>query len=143
LPASLSRRRSGVIERAFPYVEEGVRRNVRRREASPPSQVAILNWLLDEIALVQRYEKRVAGEEFQFWKIDGEGRPDRDAHLRRRKRQQRFFQADRIHGFSVAGDRALFHQPPTISLMKKRFDSAGISWCKNQVQKKTLSRWQG
>src|ERR1700733_9255914 len=26
-------------------------------------------WLLDEIALAQRYEKRVAGEEFQLWKL--------------------------------------------------------------------------
>ena len=26
-------------------------------------------WLIDEIALAQRYEKRVAGEEFQHWKL--------------------------------------------------------------------------
>ena len=26
-------------------------------------------WLLDEIALAQRHNKRVAGEEFQFWKL--------------------------------------------------------------------------
>lgn len=26
-------------------------------------------WLLDEIALAQRYQKRVAAEEFQFWKL--------------------------------------------------------------------------
>ena len=26
-------------------------------------------WLLDEIALAQRYEKKVAGEEFQLWKL--------------------------------------------------------------------------
>jgi hypothetical protein len=26
-------------------------------------------WLLDEIALAQRYDKRVAGEEFQVWKL--------------------------------------------------------------------------
>jgi len=26
-------------------------------------------WLLDEIALAQRYEKRVADEEFQHWKL--------------------------------------------------------------------------
>jgi len=26
-------------------------------------------WLLDEIALAQRHDKRVAGEEFQFWKL--------------------------------------------------------------------------
>jgi hypothetical protein len=26
-------------------------------------------WLLDEIALAQRYEKSVAGEEFQLWKL--------------------------------------------------------------------------
>ena len=26
-------------------------------------------WLLDEIALAQRHDKRVAGEEFQLWKL--------------------------------------------------------------------------
>jgi hypothetical protein len=26
-------------------------------------------WLLDEIALAQRYEKAVSGEEFQLWKL--------------------------------------------------------------------------
>jgi len=26
-------------------------------------------WLLDEIALAQRYDKRVSGEKFQFWKL--------------------------------------------------------------------------
>jgi hypothetical protein len=26
-------------------------------------------WLIDEIALAQRYEKSVAGEEFQLWKL--------------------------------------------------------------------------
>lgn len=26
-------------------------------------------WLLDEIALAQRFEKRVSGEEFQLWKL--------------------------------------------------------------------------
>jgi hypothetical protein len=26
-------------------------------------------WLLDEIALAQRYEKKVSGEEFQVWKL--------------------------------------------------------------------------
>ena len=26
-------------------------------------------WLLDEIALAQRYEKRIAAEEFQHWKL--------------------------------------------------------------------------
>jgi hypothetical protein len=26
-------------------------------------------WLLDEIALAQRYDKTVAGEEFQLWKL--------------------------------------------------------------------------
>jgi len=26
-------------------------------------------WLLDEIALAQRYEKSVSGEEFQLWKL--------------------------------------------------------------------------
>lgn len=26
-------------------------------------------WLLDEIAILQRYEKRLAGEQFQVWKL--------------------------------------------------------------------------
>ena len=36
-------------------------------------------WLLDEIAIVQRYNKRVAAEEFQVWKLAV--RPDRTATL--------------------------------------------------------------
>jgi hypothetical protein len=36
-------------------------------------------WLLDEIALAQRYEKRVAAEDFQCWKLMV--RPDRRATL--------------------------------------------------------------
>ena len=36
-------------------------------------------WLLDEIALIQPYDKRVAAEEFQFWKLSV--RPDHTATL--------------------------------------------------------------
>jgi hypothetical protein len=36
-------------------------------------------WLLDEIALIQPYDKRVAAEEFQVWKLVV--RPDRTATL--------------------------------------------------------------
>src|SRR5882672_7220245 len=36
-------------------------------------------WLLDEIALLQRFEKRVAGEEFQVWTLSVN--PDRTAML--------------------------------------------------------------
>lgn len=36
-------------------------------------------WLLDEIALAQRYEQPVAAEEFQLWKLSV--RPDRTAVL--------------------------------------------------------------
>ena len=36
-------------------------------------------WLLDEIALIQPYDKRVAAEEFQFWKLAV--RPDHTATL--------------------------------------------------------------
>ena len=36
-------------------------------------------WLLDEIALIQPHEKRVAAEEFQVWKLTV--RPDRTATL--------------------------------------------------------------
>jgi hypothetical protein len=36
-------------------------------------------WLLDEIALAQRYEKSVAGEEFQLWKL--KVNPDHTATL--------------------------------------------------------------
>ena len=41
------------------------------------------DWLLDEIALIQPYDKNVAAEEFQVWKLTV--RPeDRHSHLRRR-----------------------------------------------------------
>jgi hypothetical protein len=36
-------------------------------------------WLLDEIAIIQPYEPRVAAEEFQIWKLVV--RPDRTATL--------------------------------------------------------------
>jgi hypothetical protein len=36
-------------------------------------------WLLDEVALIQPYDKRVAAEEFQVWKLMV--RPDRKATL--------------------------------------------------------------
>jgi hypothetical protein len=36
-------------------------------------------WLLDEIALIQPYDRRVAAEEFQVWKLVV--RPDRTAKL--------------------------------------------------------------
>ena len=36
-------------------------------------------WLLDEIAFAQRYEKAVAGEEFQVWKLAV--KPDHTATL--------------------------------------------------------------
>ena len=37
------------------------------------------HWLLDEIAFAQRFEKRVASEEFQVWKLTVN--PDRTAKL--------------------------------------------------------------
>jgi hypothetical protein len=37
------------------------------------------DWLLDEIALAQRYQKTVAGEEFQVWKLTVN--PDRTGTL--------------------------------------------------------------
>ena len=67
-------------------------------------------WLLDEIALAQRYKKRVAAEEFQNWtlkvKDDNTARP----HLRRRQRQCRLHEADSVHGFSATRDQPLFLQ---------------------------------
>jgi hypothetical protein len=36
-------------------------------------------WLLDEIAIAQRFEKRVGGEEFQVWKLTVN--PDHSARL--------------------------------------------------------------
>ena len=46
-------------------------------------------WLLDEIALAQRYKKRVAAQEFQNWTL--KVKPDRHgaARVRRRQRQCR------------------------------------------------------
>ena len=48
-------------------------------------------WLLDEIA--QRFEKTVAGEEFQVWEADGQSRPQRVSRLRERQRRTVFEKA--------------------------------------------------
>ena len=86
-------------------------------------------WLLDEIALAQRFQKSVAGrpgrgllaarrdraraafpEEccrrgIPTLEADGQSRPHRYARLRGRQRQRRLQQANRVHGFSAPGDR--------------------------------------
>jgi hypothetical protein len=54
-------------------------------------------WLLDEIALIQSHDKRVAAEEFQVWKLTV--RPDRTATLTCDDGQHRLHQGNRIHGF--------------------------------------------
>ena len=68
-------------------------------------------WLLDEIALAQRYEKSVAAEEFQLWKLA----VNLDQHngvlnLRRRQWQHRWYEADSVHGFSAGGNQSVFLQ---------------------------------
>jgi hypothetical protein len=44
-------------------------------------------WLLDEIAIIQSYDKQIAGEAFQVWKLFGSRRPVSHSDLRRRQRQ--------------------------------------------------------
>jgi hypothetical protein len=39
-------------------------------------------WLLDEIAIIQRHDARIAGEVFQVWKLAGESGSDRRTPLR-------------------------------------------------------------
>jgi hypothetical protein len=57
-------------------------------------------WLLDEIALAQRFDKWVAAEEFQVWKLQVKADKHGDARLRRRQRQRGVHQAHPVHRFS-------------------------------------------
>jgi hypothetical protein len=57
-----------------------INRNVRYTDGAKfLAERAGAYWLLDEIALIQPYDKRVAAEEFQVWKLVV--RPDRTATL--------------------------------------------------------------
>ena len=65
------------------------------------AQTAGAYWLIDEIALAQRYEKRVAAEEFQHWKLTV--KEDHSATLACDDGNGNvvYSQADRIDGFSA------------------------------------------
>ena len=65
-------------------------------------------WLLDEIALPQRFDKLMAAHEFQLWKL--KATLHRHAHLRGRQRRQHLHQGHRIHGFPTPGNQTLFLQ---------------------------------
>ena len=62
------------------YYRHGINRRVLFTDgAKYVADAAGAYWLLDEIALVQPHNKRVAAEEFQVWKLIV--RPDRTAKL--------------------------------------------------------------
>jgi uncharacterized protein (DUF736 family) len=62
------------------WYRHGINRNVLFTDgAKYVADTGGAYWLLDEIAITQRYDKRVAAEEFQVWKLAV--RPDRTATL--------------------------------------------------------------
>jgi hypothetical protein len=62
------------------WYRHGINRNVLFTDgAKYVADQAGAYWLLDEIAIIQPYDKRVAAEEFQVWKLTV--RPDRTATL--------------------------------------------------------------
>ena len=84
------------------WYRHGINRNVLYTDgAQHVAEHGGAYWLLDEIAIIQPYNKPVAAEEFQVWKLAV--RPDRDryAYVRRWQRQYRVHQGDRVHGFSA------------------------------------------
>ena len=65
-------------------------------------------WLLDEIALANRYERRVKAEEFQVWTLTRD-KTDNGAtlDLRRRQREHGLLQADPVHRFPARYRKAI------------------------------------
>jgi hypothetical protein len=62
------------------FYRHGINRSVVFSEgAHHVAEAGGAYWLLDEIALIQRHDPRVAAEEFQVWKLTV--RPDRTASL--------------------------------------------------------------
>jgi hypothetical protein len=62
------------------WYQHGINRNVSFTDgAKHVADEGGAYWLLDEIAIIQPYDKRVAAEEFQVWKLVV--RPDRTATL--------------------------------------------------------------
>ena len=62
------------------WYRHGINRNVLYTDgAQYVAEHAGAYWLLDEIALIQPYDKRVATEEFQVWKL--KVKPDNSATL--------------------------------------------------------------
>ena len=62
------------------WYRHGINRNVLYTDgAQYVAEHAGAYWLLDEIALIQPYDKRVAAEEFQVWKLAV--KPDNSATL--------------------------------------------------------------
>ena len=62
------------------WYRHGINRNVLYTDgAQHVAEHGGAYWLLDEIAIAQLYNKRVASKEFQFWKLTV--RPDRTATL--------------------------------------------------------------
>jgi hypothetical protein len=62
------------------WYQHGINRNVHFTDgAKYVADKANAYWLLDEIAIIQPYDKRVGAEDFQVWKLAV--RPDRTATL--------------------------------------------------------------
>ena len=67
-------------------------------------------WLIDEIAIAQRFEKRVAAEEFQVWKLTVNPDRTRKARLRGRQRPYRLREGDPLHRLPGRRHRALVRE---------------------------------
>ena len=67
-------------------------------------------WLLDEIAIIQPYNKRCCRRGISGMETRRTSRPNRYANVRRWQRQYRIHQGDRVHGFSAGRNHAVFRQ---------------------------------
>jgi hypothetical protein len=63
-------RRSRIVQRYRNWYRNGINRNVLYTDgAQHVAEHGGAYWLLDEIAIIQPYNKAVAAEEFQVWKL--------------------------------------------------------------------------
>ena len=82
------------------WYRHGINRNVLYTDgAQHVAEHGGAYWLLDEIAIIQPYNKAVAAEEFQVWKLAVRPQPYRIADVRRWQRQHRVHQEYRAHRF--------------------------------------------
>ena len=82
------------------WYRHGINRNVLFTDgAKYVADHAGAYWLLDEIAIIQPHDKRIAVEEVSGLETRCPIRQHRYADLRGRQRQHRLLQKDRVHGF--------------------------------------------